>query len=214
MNIVQQLSRLHRPSSGAVSISRLALAMVFALALMAQAAYASPKKTKQERVSQVLDSLHVRMAKQADAWFEQGDFPKCIQNLRVLRSLFPSDYEIATNLGWMLENVHEWNEALSVYVSYKQGNPQDPDAAWPEANFYFMKKSYAKIPSLLEPALKHASTPHPNTFRTLAHAYDKLGLLKDSKRVWEQMVKTYPNDEAAKVNLKRVSDKIDSGKSA
>jgi hypothetical protein len=85
-------------------------------------------------------------------------------------------------------------------------NPQDPDAAFPEANFYFMKKAFAKVPVLLEPAI--VKKPHPNSYRILAHAYDRLKMYGDSKRVWQLYLKRFPDDGAAKQNLKRVSDKL------
>jgi pentatricopeptide repeat protein len=108
----------------------------------------------------------------------------------------------------MLENVHSWDEALSVYVTYRSSNPNSPDSAWPEANFYFMKKAFAKIPPVLEPKLKSAQSPHPNTYRTLAHAYEKLGMLKDARRVWQALVKVAPDDRAAQRNLQRLIEKI------
>lgn len=178
------------------------------LAALAVVAFAGPSRKQSERIKAIWDSVSDRMSRQSDAWYEDGDFPKCIQNLRVMRSLFPDDYEVATNLGWMLENIHEWDEALSVYISYRTQHQADPEAAWPEANFYFMQKVYAKIPPILEPSLKSSRSLHPNVFRTLAHAYERLGMLKDSKRVWEGLIKQDPDDRAAVVNLKRVSDKL------
>ncbi|MCB8932421.1 MAG: tetratricopeptide repeat protein [Fimbriimonadaceae bacterium] len=158
-------------------------------------------------------AIHDRLSTQGDVWFEAGDYLKSIQSLRAAQSLDPADYEIATDLGWMLENVLAWDEALATYVRYRKSNPNDPDAAYPEANFYFMKKSYLEIPALLEPMLKMARPPHANTFRILAHAYDRLGLFADSKRVWDQLLAVDPNDEAAKVNLKKVEAKLKGGTS-
>lgn len=163
------------------------------------------------RMRVINEAIHHRLSTQGDVWFEGGDYLKTIQALRAASSLDPADYEIATDLGWMLENVLKWDEALATYVRFRKENPSDPDAAYPEANFYFMKKSYLEIPALLEPTLKMARPPHANTFRILAHAYDRLGLLGDSKRVWNQLLAIDPNDEAAKTNLKRVEAKLKGG---
>lgn len=184
------------------------LVMILTLSAVAASGSAGSQAKQSERTKAIWETAIERMNRQSDAWYEDGDFPKCIQNLRLTHLLSPDDYEVATNLGWMLENVHEWDEALSVYVNYRVRHPSDPDAAWPEANFYFMQKAYAKVPPILEPSIKSARAIHPNVFRTLAHAYDKLGLLKDAKRVWEDLLKHYPDDQAAQSNLKRVSNKI------
>lgn len=187
--------------------SRALLGCLAALALIQPAA----AQVDPLRMRVIDRAIQDRLAVQGDVWFEAGDYLKSIQALRAAQSLEPTDYEIATNLGWMLENVLAWDEALATYVRYRKTNPDDPDAAYPEANFYFMKKSYFEVPALLEPMLKMARPPHANTFRILAHAYDRMGLFTDSKRVWDQLLAVDPNDEAAKVNVKRVAAKLKGG---
>ena len=49
---------------------------------------------------------------------------------------------------------------------------------------------------------------HPNSYRILAHSYERLGRFKDSKRVWEAYLQVHPEDETAKKNLQRVIGKI------
>ena len=154
----------------------------------------------------IWQAAHERLELQNDYWFDAGDFPRTIQALRMMQSLYPNDYESVTNLGWLLESTEQWDEALVVYIRYGKENPEDPDGPYPEANFYFMKKAYAKVPPLLEPSL--AKKPHPNSFRILAHSYERLGLLKDSARIWNIYIALAPNDGAAKANLARVERKM------
>jgi tetratricopeptide (TPR) repeat protein len=179
---------------------------VLILAVIAGSALAQGGKPS--RVDAIWNHAVDRLNSQMDTWFEDGDFPRVINMCRVMYALYPSDFEIATNLGWMLENVEKWDEALAIYVKFRTENPRDPDAAWPEANFYFMKKAYQKIPAILEPTMKMGSKPHQNSFRTLAHAYERMNQLQDSKRVWQQMIQVFPKDEPAKLNLTRVEKKI------
>lgn len=185
------------------------LVQAFALFALLTSAAASPGQ-QTDRMKQVWEGIYNRMTHQSDQWYEDGDFPRCIQNLKMMHQLFPDDYEAATNLGWMLENVHEWDAALSVYVDFRKHNSKSPDAAWPEANYHYMKKNFAKVPAILEPTLAATPAPHPNTYRTLAHSYEKLGRFKDAARVWEALLKITPDDEAAKVNLKKMRDRIGS----
>ena len=162
-----------------------------------------------KRLNSIWDAVHDRLTRQSDAWFKQGDYPRVVQLLRFDYSLNPSDYDTATNLGWMLENIEQWDAALAVYIQLRTSNPNVPDDAWPEANYYYMKKAYAKVPPILEPTIKNH--PHPNTFRTLAHAYEKMNMLADSKRIWQQYLTKNPNDGPAKANLDRVTKKLAGG---
>lgn len=169
---------------------------------------AMAQQPNQSRVDAIWNVAVDRINAQTDIWFEDGDFPRVINICKVMYSLYPADYEVATNLGWMLENIEKWDEALAVYIKYRSENPKDPDAAWPEANFYYMKKAYQKVPPILEPTMKMSRKPHPNSFRTLAHAYERMNQLQDSKRVWQAMIQTFPDDAPAKNNLNRVEKKL------
>jgi tetratricopeptide (TPR) repeat protein len=182
-------------------------AILAALAVIS-APHSGGQAMVRQRMGEIWGTALVRLETQTDKWFDDGDFPRCIQTFRLMTSIYPNDYEIATNLGWLLESTEEDNEALAAYIRYERDNPDDPDAPWPQANFYFKKKLYAKVPPLLEPTLKHRKNPHPNSFRLLAHSYEKLNLLRDSKRVWEKLLTITPEDEAAKRNLERVNRKL------
>jgi tetratricopeptide (TPR) repeat protein len=180
------------------AVSLLALGSIVASGLAAQ--------PDTQRLKAIWSVAQERLDGQNDYWFEAGDYPRTIHSLRMANALFPDDYEVATNLGWLLESTEQWDEALVVYIRFGNDNPSDPDAAYPEANFYFMKKAYAKVPSLIEPTLP--KKPHPNSFRVLAHSYERLGMLKDSARVWQSYIALAPSDDAAKNNLRRVENKM------
>jgi tetratricopeptide (TPR) repeat protein len=167
----------------------------------AQAATPSP-----ERLAAIWSAAEDRVVTQLDAWFEEGDYPKCIQLLRIQAEMSPSDYDVATNLGWMHENVQDYDKATEAYEAYRQRNPQDDDAALALGEFYFRRKQYADVIPLMEPAIKRK--PHPNAFRILAHAYEKTGKLAESKRVWDTYIARAPDDLTAKANLRRVEGKI------
>lgn len=179
---------------------------VLVLAVVASSSFA--QGASPSRVDAIWNHAVDRLNSQMDTWFEDGDFPRVINMCKVMYALYPSDFDIATNLGWMLENVEKWDEALAVYIKFRTENPRDPDAAWPEANFYYMKKAYQKIPPILEPTIKMSAKPHPNSYRTLAHAYERMNQLQDSKRVWMQMIQVFPKDLPAKNNLTRVEKKL------
>lgn len=176
-----------------------------AWAALAGTCLTSAQAPDARRMDRIWAACGSRMARQCDAWFEDGDYPKSVQLLRIRREMFPNDYEIATDLGWLLESMERWDEALAVYSRYRLQNPKDPDRAFPEANLFFQKRQYEKVPPLLEPTI--AERPHGNSYRLLAHSYERLGRLSDCIRVWEQYLKVNPNDGPAKANLERVRKK-------
>ncbi len=70
-----------------------------------------------------------------------------------------------------------------------------------------MKRLYAKVPPVLEPSIKLATHPHPDTYRLLASSYEHLGLFADSLRVWDLYITFAKKDPQALVNRARVEKK-------
>jgi len=186
-------------------MNSLILGLILTFARTAPAPTADP-----QRVSEIWSAANDRLATQLDVWFDYGDFPKCIQLLKLQTSLYPADYDIATNLGWMQENVENYDSALATYTRFKDRNPSDPDNSLPVADFYFRRKAYQKVTATLGTQITKGS--HANAFRILAHAYERQGMLTDSKRIWERYLAMRPNDGAARNNLTRVNKKLSAPK--
>ncbi|MFY9233918.1 MAG: hypothetical protein WAO58_05580 [Fimbriimonadaceae bacterium] len=184
-----------------------AIALLLAVA-MAGSAAPRWEQAPSPRMRVIWEAFNERLVMQNDIWFEDGEFPRVVQLLRVLYAMTPNSYEQATNLGWMLENIERWNEALAVYVGFRKQNAFHPEAYFPEADFYFKRKMYTRVPPLLEPTLKMPIKPHANSYRLLALSYERTGLLGDAQRVWNLLIKRDPADGAAKMNLSRVEKKL------
>ncbi|MCX7800644.1 MAG: tetratricopeptide repeat protein [Fimbriimonadales bacterium] len=165
--------------------------------------------TPEQREQALWTTVHNRFTLQMDVWFNDGDFPRCIQLLRIMHAKDPHDYETVTDLGWMLGNIQKHDEELALYQKYRAMYPDDKEAPYPEAEFYFRRRQYDKVIPLLEPVLP--KRPHPNSYRMLAHSYDRTGRPEEAARVWREYLKVNPNDETAKRNLKRVEEKIAGG---
>jgi tetratricopeptide (TPR) repeat protein len=163
----------------------------------------------QRRIDAIWSAADDRMSQQLDVWFEAGEYPMCIQLLRMQYDLSPHNYEVATNLGWMYENTEQWDPAVAIYEQYLRENPGDPDARLPLAQYWYLKKQYAKVPPILEGHL--ADKAHPNNFRILAHSYERLNRLKDSVALWKRYLALHPDDETGKNNLARVEKKLAGG---
>ena len=167
----------------------------------------NPSKPRLDAIWNAVDS---RVDDQINVWFEDGDYPMTIHMLCFQADYASANYDVVTNLGWMQENVEQWDDALATYTKYRLNNPKDKDRALAEAEFLFRRKQYTQIPSLLEPQIP--LHPHPNNYRILAHAYEKLKKFPDALRIWKSLVKADPTDLTAKSNLVKVQKKVDAAK--
>lgn len=169
-------------------------------------AWCGPGKKAPSRVDAIWDAVQSRVGKQADIYFDAGDYPASANLLRFLVAADSSNYEANDDLGWMQENMGHYDQALATYVRYRKTNPSSLSAPFPEAFFYFSNKAYAKVPPLLEPIIhKH---PDADTFRLLAHSYEKLGLYPDAVRVWKLYLADNPKDETAQRNMAKAEGRI------
>jgi len=164
-----------------------------------------------EAMSEIDEAFDNRLTQQSDKWFEDGVFPAIIHLLQVKQELHPLDEETATDLGWMYKNIERPELEWLTYAKYAKRNKDDRDHLYPLANFYFLAKSYVNVINVLQGIDKQSPPPHPNAFRLLAHAYSRMGLHKDSLRIWDAYIALAPNDDQAKNNRQKVADVI-SGK--
>lgn len=164
--------------------------------------------TEEERAMRAFEE---RVIAQSDQWFADGDYRLVIDTLEMHVGLRPSSYELVTNLGWMYGNIQDGTNELRVYVEYHNRYPNDPEAAYPLGQFYYVKKAYKQAVAVLEPTISMVPHPHPNTYRVLARAYKSLGLLKESERIYLELIKVDPNDAAAKANLAKIREEIKKG---
>lgn len=179
------------------------------LAALAVVAVFTAAQADEPRERAVWIAAHDRITPQKDKWFDDGDYPRCIQLLRIEHELYPHDYTTTTDLGWMLGNVEEPDQELALYKAYRLAYPKDPEAAYPEGEFYYMKKKFDLVPAIIAPTL--GKKPHPNSYRILAHAYERLGKYAEAKAVWEKLIADYPDEPAiarTRGELKRDEEKL------
>lgn len=161
----------------------------------------------------ILAAVQSRLSDQKDVWFEEGDFPACIQVLKFEVDWRPWDYGRVTDLGWMYGNIERKDLELATFNRYRAKFPNEPEAAYPEAEFYFRHRAYLPVVILLEPTIRLPKKPHANSYRLLANAYDRIGMWPQSLRTWDEYLELAPTDAAAVRNRERVQQKIqNSGK--
>lgn len=161
----------------------------------------------------ITESAYWRISTEKDVLFEDGEFPNTIAILAWEVLWRPKDYQTITELGWMYGNTERWDLELATYIRFRNAYPEWSEAYYPEAEFYFNKHVYKPVVTLLEPTISFEIKPHANSYRLLAHAYDRLGFYKESLQTWETYIKLMPGDGAALVNRDKVKKKLSDGKS-
>lgn len=169
----------------------------------------SGAQVSKARLNEIWDHIDNRFVTQSDVWFELGEFPSCVSLLKVQAAASPDDYDLMTSLAWMLENIDRYDDAQAVYLDFGTRHPKNGDAMYDLGRFYYQKKDYANTIKVLEPTL--ALNPGPNTYRTLARAYELSGKPNDAIRIWELELKRFPNELTAIANIKRVKAKMAGG---
>lgn len=183
-------------------IRRLALFCALALVVSASAQEAPG------RTSEILQLIGAHIDEHADDAFQRGDFPLTIQMLRARYELDTSNEEIANNLILVLRSVEDEVGALAVAMRFRESNPNNPDRGLSVAQWYWQMRQYTRIPKILEPDIYRNPPPHPNTFRLLGNAYDRMGFYADALRVWELALSVYPTDQTFANNVTKTKRKI------
>lgn len=178
--------------------------------LAAALALAAVPDTLADRTDEIWGHADVRVSRQIEQWFKDGDFPRSVGLLRFQAAYSPKDYDVATNLGWLLESMERDDDALAAYTEYRLNNPEDADNRLPEAMLYNSRRKWDKVVEVLEPTL--GKNPHPNVYRLLAKSYERIGKPDDAIRVWTLQLKRWPDDGPAKANIARVKAKIEKAK--
>lgn len=176
------------------------------LSLVIMAAVNSMAQTPEVASKEIMSALKTRVDMQRESFFSDGQFPNVAQSLELTLSFDMHQYERVTDLGWMYGSMEMPDKEIALYERFRKAFPQDPEASFPSADFYFRKREYEKIPPILEPSLKLPTKPHANSYRILANAYDRLQRYKDSLRIWDQYLEINPNDPAAIRNRNKVRD--------
>lgn len=161
--------------------------------------------------AEVLSAMRSRVLAQNDVWFREGEFPKIIRSLEVWTRVLPRDYEAASNLTHMLFSTKRLDEEIAWGLWYARMNPDDPDGTLIVAATYFRMRLYWLVPGVAEAKIAGERKPHQNLYRFLANSYARMGMVRESLRVWEAALVVYPEMPGAVVNRDRMRGLLKSG---
>jgi hypothetical protein len=173
---------------------------------------ASKRQPDGSAQSLIEGAFQARLTSEVSQLFEDGDFPRATQIINVQTRHWPDDYERATDLIWMHGNMEQWSLELGEAARFRILNSGDPDAWYPEAQIHFMDRAYAYVIPIMAQAAKisrETGRPlHPNGYRILAHAFNRLQMHAQSLEVWDEYLKLAPDDEAGKRNREAVARRL------
>lgn len=168
-----------------------------------------------DRMGRIEGAFQDRLNAETSELFDNGEFPRAIGVLMVQTRYWPTDYERATDLIWMLGNIRDRPRELGEAAWFRITNSENPDAWYPEAQVHFMDRAYPAVVPLLTRAVQVSQRTgrplQPNGWRLLAHSYDRVGLLDLSLRTWDEYIRLAPDDLAAQRNRERVAQKLAEG---
>ena len=191
------------------AIFGMALAQGPADAIMPQEARPAKVATQAEgALGEILDEFTDSVLRQQDAWFQDGEFTSVTQSMRFVHAIYPKDQGTISNLGWMLSNLGRHHEAWWLYRTTRMQDPKNPELAYHEAEFLFIRRAYADVAAILQAPYLTKQPAHPNLFRMLATSYRRLQMLQDALDVYDSYLKLVPSDAAAKRNRDAVAAEI------
>lgn len=157
---------------------------------------------------EILREARSRIQRNSDAFFADGQFGAVVEQQRLLCELNIHDEESWSNLHWMYYNIERLDLQWILSRDWAKNNPKYADARYYEALMFFMKRVYAKVPPLLEPAIAGPTSPDPNAYRLLAISYNRLGYWQDAVRVYDKYLAIKPDDATAIANRDRIKSRL------
>ena len=191
------------------------IALVAAVGLTGTAAgpvVAQDKDPDPSRVAEILFYTEVRAIGEADVAFEEGDYPKIIQQQRIRYELRPWDEMLASDLIWMLGNIEYEGERVARALKFIEDSPELVDRGLPAAQVFWQRQMFARIPAVLEPDLNREPPPHRTVFTLLSSAYRRMGYDRDVIRVIDVALKHFPDDPALLRNRASAELRLRGGK--
>ncbi|MCH8273803.1 MAG: hypothetical protein IH851_03350 [Armatimonadetes bacterium] len=197
------------------------------IAVAFAASFALPQSSP-NRANEIYDEYEARLDRRIDGLYHSGEYDAIIDVYRVLVGIRPHDAETHGGLAYALGNVERHADAFQELVRFRRGHPDDPAAAFNEAQDYHkwarnrdtelfnneetqgqVSKLWARIPALLEPVIERSATA--GNYSLLARAYEKMGLFRESLRIWEMRRERRPGDPAVQQGIERLKRKLTGG---
>jgi tetratricopeptide (TPR) repeat protein len=147
--------------------------------------------------SEVVDILWAR----TDFWWHQGEWGRVVAEDRFITEIDPQFLLPYSTGGWLLESEGQLTEAKEYYILGAKRNP-NKSFLWFSLGFYYFN-TMKDYPSAIKYFQCAADAPDGgiNSWKMLAHSYEKNRQLPQAIAVWIKLQQRYPNDPIVIHNL-------------
>ncbi len=180
---------------------------ILVLFVVAGSVFATPSEVPAKSlatIQNIFDSVYDNLAIISDGYWHRGQYPEYVRAARFMAELCPSCIEPYTSGAWLMESLERHDESVAFYNLALERNPKNCSLMHDYALFLFRHKKYERAKPILEEAV--AEDCSWESWHLLAHCYERLGRKKDSIDVWESILRKWPENETAAINLKRLKD--------
>jgi tetratricopeptide (TPR) repeat protein len=169
--------------------------------LSAGATKPKPVLPAQDRIDAAVEALY----KQSDVFFHEGDYESSLFCYDTIVALDPHDIEAWTNYGWLLwsgmDRREQSRKTLQQAIAY---NPNDWEVYAEMGNLQYHYRDFLDAAAWFYKAMGRGA---PWTvWHQRAHSLEYAGRRQQCVETWQKIVAKFPDDGAAKQNLKRVRE--------
>lgn len=184
-----------------------ALATLCAAPALAQVADPTYQRTRAQVDGITTETLD-KLWGYTDHYWHEGDYNRIVDLSRIVVEGDPNDDEVCSAAAYLLWSMGD-TPAADWLLNYglKRATKKQSLFYWNMGFHVFTTKRYKEALPYLQKAVALGGVPFA-AYSTLGHCYDRLGMLPESVKTWEEAVKRFPQMGAGKTNLARVKAKL------
>lgn len=185
------------------------LPVLLSLAIFAPPAYpsgAGEAPSSPEKANLIIGKIFDRLDVEADEWFHQGDYLRCVQEFRMQIARDPHNVQAYSVSAWLLWSSGRDDEAQEMFARAAQANPDNWEP-YMEAGLHWSGRGDYRMAALW---LSHACNRDApvEAWKTLAHCYRHMGLLQDAIRVMTYAGTLNPADPTIPRNIEWMKEDL------
>ena len=142
----------------------------------------------------------------SDEAFHNGDYDRAVILHKARVAIDPEAIDSYGGAAWLLWSMGKNDEAAEIIERGLKTNPNNWEM-WDEAGQHFdFQKRFNRSAELYKRAVELIPSDEPSQMlrRRYAHAAERSGDFQTSIKVWQNLVKDYPDQAVNKNNLQRV----------